>query len=66
MTINFDALADAYYADFDPQFSDDEKVYCEKCGDLVDIYDAEEINGHWYCLECIEQYDIRPEEEDEE
>lgn len=67
MPYNFDALAEGYYSKYDPQFSDDDdRVICEKCGDSVDVYDAEEIDGHWYCRECIEQYDIRPEEDEED
>ncbi len=66
MPIDFDRLADSYYASRDPQFQDDERIYCEKCGDYVDIYDAEEIDGHWFCHECIEQYDIRPEEDEDD
>lgn len=62
---NIDRLAEGYYSQYDPQYQDDDRVICEKCGDSVDIDDAEEIDGYWYCKDCIELYEIKPEEEED-
>lgn len=61
---DIDRLADAHYANRDPQFDDDTFI-CPCCMTIHDIIDGIEHDGVYYCNECAEDLGYLEEEEDE-